>query len=188
MSENPSPLWLDLWKAAYSREQHRTAQAATVSPNGLPEVRTVVLRGMTPDGEAYFSCDARSAKVTALRANSSLSLLLWWPERQEQFRLRGRAHLVGEGESAASKWTRKRVELWRAQRASDRRSFFGPAPGTPLTTTAPPRASDSAAPPTSYLLVWLEPDSLDYLRLGPPHERLLFERKQESWTKAKLVP
>ena len=49
-------------------------QVATVSPEGLPSVRSVYLRGLSEDGTVWFFTDARSEKVGELEATSTSRL------------------------------------------------------------------------------------------------------------------
>ena len=176
-------------------------QLATVSPRGEPEVRTVVLRGVTNDGWPYLIGDARAAKQRALDAEPVAELCAWWARTQEQFRLRGTVRSI-VGPQAADVWTERRRTLWQDQGAEGRRLFLGPDPGTPLEADA--RETDAAAegrsepgappegdpedPPAWFSLYVLTPTRVERLVLGPPHRREIYRRAATGWTGGPVAP
>ena len=61
---------------------------ATVSPDGRPEARAVVLRGAGRDGRwLQFHTDARSPKLAALSRHPNVALLFYDPAEQTQLRI-----------------------------------------------------------------------------------------------------
>jgi len=179
--------WLPLWRTALQNNRGRFVQVATVSPDGLPEVRTVVLRGLTEAGEPYFHTDARSAKCRALAAGSKLELHAWWDGTREQFRLRCPAQLIGEGEG---KWDGLRQKLWKDQGAEGRRLFLRGVPGAPLATPTEfvDSVEDRATPPEHFVLVLLSPTHVDYLKLDEPHERRIWRLEAGTWRGGAVIP
>ena len=158
---------------------------ATVSPGGEPEVRTVILRGLSDKGEPYFFTDARSSKVRA--AGPKLELCAWWNATQEQFRLRGPVELVMSGASA---WGERRRELWE-HRGEGRKLFLGAAPGTPLEKVS---ESDKAVepkenqePPETFVLMVVKPERVDYLKLGEEQERRVWRLEGGAWRGGPVV-
>ena len=88
--------WRQPFEQALERNAPQTElQCATVSPEGVPSVRTIQLRGFTPEGFPYFFTDLRSRKAFQLSENPRIALLAWFPKSGEQFRLTGRATLHG---------------------------------------------------------------------------------------------
>lgn len=177
--------WLDGWRRAFAVHRGAAlAQAATVSSTGLPEVRTVVVRGLSTDGSPYFATDVRSSKVQAVRSGSEIELCLWFPEPAVQFRLRGPAAAIG---AKAGSWAPVRRDLWRALREPDRRAFGGPAPGTVLDgSDATPAATEAPHPNFSILIV--TPLRFERLELGDPHVRHVWLWEDgRSWSSGRRV-
>lgn len=194
--------WLPAWRTALERNaDDRLVQLATVSPDGEPEVRTVVLRGVTGDGRPYLIGDARAAKHRALDAEPIAEVCAWWPRTQEQFRLRGAVRTVVGGDGPDG-WAARRRDLWRDQGPQGRELFMGPQPGSPLTSDAedaPPEgargavrdetsAADSETPPPWFALYVLTPSRVERLVLGPPHRREIYRHAAAGWTGGRVAP
>lgn len=189
-----SPPFLPALRAAFERADGRPlAQAATVSPDGLPEVRTVVLRGLGPDGDPCFATDARSAKLASLRATPWLELCLFDGAAGLQWRLLGRAH-VHAGDALARR-------VWEALPPPSRALFLTPPPGRPLAAAAPgpdptptgtadraPAAGAAPRPPLAFAVVRLPPVRCDRLRLGPPLARRRWVLDGGAWQGEDVVP
>ena len=179
------PPWLPYWRTAFHKNKDRFVQLATVSPDGLPEVRTVVLRGLADEtGLPYFFSDARSAKYRALRAGSPMSLHTWWKPTSEQFRLRGAVQRVQSGDHP---WGQRRQELWWSQGEANRRLFLRQPPGTPVEET-PTDVEDQTKPPEHFALMILHPEYVDYLKLGDPQERFIWWLENGEWQGGQVVP
>ena len=180
--------WLPLLQRALEENSSdRAVQVATVSPSGEPEVRTVILRGLSDEGEPYFFTDARAAKVRAV--GLKLELCTWWDDTQEQFRLRGPVELITSGASA---WGERRQELWEHQGKEGRKLFLGAAPGTPLEKVS---ESDKAVepkenqePPETFVLMVVKPERVDYLKLGEEQERRVWRLEGDAWWGGPVVP
>lgn len=157
------------------------AQVASVSPEGLPEVRTVVLRGLADDGGPWFVSDRRSAKFRALERRPTLELCLWWAPGGVQWRLRGRAR-VHRNDALASR-------SWDALPEATRALFFSPPPGLDLADVdrSLVRGPGAAAPP-DFAVVAMEPERCERLLLGPPLARTSWTRASSTWRQRELVP
>ena len=83
-------LWSRLEAAVNRRtDPFRTPTLATVSPRGDAEVRTVVLRSLSPHSRTLtLHTDTASAKFQALTACPRASLCFWDPKQRLQIRLR----------------------------------------------------------------------------------------------------
>ena len=93
--------------------------------------------------------DARTPKVSQIRANARVELCWWFGGSKEQFRIKGRAMLVGPieagggagGEEAKTSlafadvvdWEAKRREVFDSLTSHMKASWCRPVPGTPLT-------------------------------------------------------
>ncbi|WP_217616466.1 pyridoxamine 5'-phosphate oxidase family protein [Cellulomonas sp. GbtcB1] len=84
------PVWDALAAATSRRTAFTLAGLATVSGDGTPQVRSVILRAWDPArGVLAFATDERSTKVRELRAEPRVALVLWDDEAQVQVRLAG---------------------------------------------------------------------------------------------------
>ncbi|MEW9854891.1 pyridoxamine 5'-phosphate oxidase [Novosphingobium sp. M1R2S20] len=61
---------------------------ATATPDGLPSVRMVLLKGHGPDGFVFYT-NARSRKGGELLANPNAALLFHWKSLRRQIRIEG---------------------------------------------------------------------------------------------------
>jgi pyridoxamine 5'-phosphate oxidase len=104
--------WMD--EAARSEPNDPNAMAvATVDANGMPNVRTVLLKGVdgaeVPDRGFVFYTNFESAKGRELLANPKAALLFHWKTLERQVRIRGFVSLVSHGEADSYFATRPRL-------------------------------------------------------------------------------
>jgi PPOX class probable FMN-dependent enzyme len=191
-SPNDNP-WLSLWRTALARNRReRYVQIATVSPEGLPQVRTVVLRGTGEAGEPYFYTDTRSQKAAALAEHPQAELHVYWSKTKEQFRVRGEVTFTVQQDNDWQAWRR---ELWHAQRDEARQLLLGAAPGTPVADLDSDLEHHYASldtsqkdPPDTFALVVIQPTWVDYLKLGQPQVRQQFHLTEAGWHGGQVVP
>ena len=73
---------------------------ATVSPEGAPDARVVLLKGVD-DGAFVFYTNYQSRKGRQLAARPEACLVFLWTQLERQVRIEGRAERVSERESEA---------------------------------------------------------------------------------------
>jgi pyridoxamine 5'-phosphate oxidase len=73
---------------------------ATVSPQGRPSARAVILRGLDERGFLFFT-DTRSAKASELEANPQAALVFLWSALERHVRVSGRVTPVPDEEADA---------------------------------------------------------------------------------------
>ena len=100
---NPNPheqflLWFNHALEAQLHEPYAMS-LATVSKQGRPHVRTVLLRGATEAGYAFYT-NYDSQKGVDLAANPYAQILFYWAEQERQIRISGRVVKISEQESA----------------------------------------------------------------------------------------
>lgn len=71
---------------------------ATVSQNGKPSTRIVLLRNFDKSGFVFFT-NYESHKSKELLSNKQAALNFFWPEIHRQVRIEGRAELISEKDS-----------------------------------------------------------------------------------------
>lgn len=81
---------------------YRLPTLATLGRDGMPEARTVVVRGFDAAGPGLLiHTDADSAKVAEIRAHPLVGLHVWDTARRQQIRLRGYAHTRRDADATA---------------------------------------------------------------------------------------
>lgn len=73
-------------------------QVATVSANGKPSLRTVLLKSYDERGFVFFT-NYHSQKAQDIAANPQVALLLFWKELERQIEITGRAEKISTAES-----------------------------------------------------------------------------------------
>lgn len=139
----------------------RTATLATVSPEGLPDARTVVLRewDAQQDSLVLFT-DARSPKVQHLQHQPQAVLVLWHPGLGWQLRMTVHTEVTFEGLAVTSRWARLKM----SPAAQD---YLSPlAPGESLQGLSPAGASRP-----NFAVVHARVVAMDWLSLNPEGHR-----------------
>jgi pyridoxamine 5'-phosphate oxidase len=91
--------WLDDTVQAGLHEPNAMV-VATVSPDGRPSARMVLLKGLDERGFVFYT-NYGSRKASDIEANPAVSLLFPWHDLQRQVRVEGTAVRVSEEESQA---------------------------------------------------------------------------------------
>jgi pyridoxamine 5'-phosphate oxidase len=91
--------WLDETVRAGLHEPNAMV-VATVSPDGRPSARMVLLKGLDDRGFVFYT-NFSSRKASEIDANPAVSLLFPWHDLQRQVRVEGTAVRVSEEESQA---------------------------------------------------------------------------------------
>ena len=73
---------------------------ATATPEGVPSLRMVLLKGYGPDGFVFYT-NSRSRKGGELLANPNAALLFHWKSLRRQIRLEGAVERVSEAQADA---------------------------------------------------------------------------------------
>lgn len=182
-SDAPSQIWQNVL-----HELHRGAldpkhpfRFLTLATSGVqfPQVRTVVLRQLSPAMEFLVYTDVRTAKVKDLLETPRVSLLFYHPKKQVQIRVKALATLHVANALAQEQW--KRVS---EKRQSEYKS--GLAPGTRIET---PDLGWEVDPENAHFSVLkFSPLSIEVLQLAREgHLRMQFELAS-GWNGTWLVP
>lgn len=178
MNADPHPwarelgtLYDHAWHRLIRGVQDRHAPArhptlATVSSEGLPQARTVVLRKADrTSGRLEIHTNLFSPKVAELRATPVAALHVWDSGSRLQIRVQADA-VIASGDDVAETWSRVPE---RSRTAYSRSSVPGSL--IPEATACEP-APDAAA----FAVVHLHIRLMDLLHLGPQHRRAQFVR------------
>jgi pyridoxamine 5'-phosphate oxidase len=111
---NPLALFGEWYGEAADLFQPNGMVLATVSAEGRPAARTVLLKGFDEAGFVFFT-NYNSRKARELAANEWAALLFWWREQFRQVRIEGRVKKVTAAESVEYFATRPRgsqISAW----------------------------------------------------------------------------
>lgn len=81
---------------------------ATATPNGLPSVRTLLLKGADKRGFVFYT-NADSVKGEELKENPHAALLFYWKSLRRQIRIEGPVEIVSKEEADAYFASRSRL-------------------------------------------------------------------------------
>jgi hypothetical protein len=180
--ETADGLWDKLWSTlgrgvADAKHPARRPTFATVSTDGWPEARTVVLRAA--DSEACrisVHTDLYSDKIKSLTTTPRAALHVWVPQQNLQLRLQTVVAIKSGDETRA---------LWENIPDHAQQSYgVTPPPGTALGT-----ALDYVKDPDPATFAVLECDLtyIDVVHLGEDHRRIAFSRDR-GWAGQWLSP
>jgi pyridoxamine 5'-phosphate oxidase len=193
-ADEPLRLFAD-WFAEASRKEPADPDAmalATVGPDGLPNVRMVLLKGFNERGFVFYTND-ESQKGKELAANPRAAIVFHWKSLQRQVRLRGLVSSISDAEADAYFAGRPRISqigAWASQqsRPLDSRLAFEKAVAyytAKYLTRSVPR-------PPYWRGYCLEPSVIEFWQDRPfrLHDRIVFSRDRPDapWTKTRLYP
>lgn len=180
--------WLD--QAIELKEVEPTAMTlATVSPEGRPSARVVLLKGYDEQGLVFFT-NYQSRKGTDLDHNPWASLSFFWSSMQRQVRFEGRISRISAAESDEYFHSRplgSRIGAW----ASPQSQPISRAELDARTQQYTDSLGEHPARPEHWGGFRLTPDHIEFWqgRASRLHDRLVFDRKDQSdWQVSRLAP
>ena len=112
----PGQPLVDAWSEVFAQLHRATADRkhpfrelviSTISPDGAPNSRTVILRGISEGlDQLMIYTDIRSDKVLELRDSSRVSLLFYHPPKKLQLKVSGEAEIHHNDELSRVEWER----------------------------------------------------------------------------------
>jgi pyridoxamine 5'-phosphate oxidase len=159
------------------RSPARHPTLGTVSPDGRPQARTVVLRAAQAQAATLdIHTDLASPKIADLRATPFAALHIWDTSAHLQLRLEAEATVLTGPEVA---------EIWARVPDASRLSYGStPAPGDPIPSALAYAKSPDAL---AFAVVRLQLTAIDALHLGQQHRRARFARS-DGWAGTWLTP
>jgi pyridoxamine 5'-phosphate oxidase len=164
---------------------------ATISPEGKPRARMVLLKDFDPRGFVLFT-NYQSAKGQELIANPNAALVFWWGELQRQIRIEGTVEKISEEESdnyffvrpwesRLGAWASNQSEVISGRYILEKR----------LTELKEEYAGREVPRPPHWGGFRLIPSLIEFWQGRPSrlHDRLCYYRQEDgSWQRQRLAP
>jgi pyridoxamine 5'-phosphate oxidase len=192
---DPDPIrqfhaWFEQATAAGIAEPHAMT-VATVSPEGRPSARIVLMRGFDERGFVFYT-NYQSRKGREIEANPFASLVFFWQPMERQVRVEGRVEFASEAESDEyfrGRPTGSKLGAWVSNQS-------GVVPGraaleTELEAIRLRFPVDEIPRPPHWGGYRVVPDSIEFWqgRRSRLHDRLLYRKApQGDWRIERLAP
>lgn len=162
---------------------------ASVSADGRPSSRLVLLKGFSPAGWTFFT-NLGSRKGAELLANPHCSLLFPWHPLERQVRVDGIASLLGRDEVATYFGTRPRAARLGAHASHQSREVASRKELDDAWAAADAAYPDEIPVPDEWGGFRVQPDAVEFWqgRPGRMHDRLVYRRDGEAWSVHRLAP
>ena len=163
---------------------------ATVDPDGCPDARMLLLKGVDERGFVFYT-NLGSAKARALIHNPRVALCFYWHEIGKQVRVRGRANMVSDEEADAYFATRPRlsqISAWASKQSQSMRGYFELE--TEVTKSAFHFGLGKIPRPHFWSGFRVAPERIEFWLQKPfrRHQRILYEQTLAGWQKRWLYP
>lgn len=193
MSETDPFKKFSAWLEEATAAEPRVPEAmtlATVSPDGVPSTRMVLLKAHDPSGFVFYT-NFNSAKGQELLANPIASLCFHWKSLGRQVRIDGTTAPIADAEADAYFASRPRgsqIGAWASEQSEPVESRDA-LRARVREVEAQYEGADVPRPPhwSGFRLV---PARIEFWQDQPDrlHDRLLFERDGEAWRTLRLQP
>lgn len=167
-----------------------TAMAlATVSEQGNPSVRMVLLRGIDDAGLCFYT-NYDSRKACELGATHRAAVCFWWGQLERQIRVEGRVERLTEEESAAYFSTRPKASQIAAHASPQSQVLLDRDELDRLYQAAVARYPDEVPKPDNWGGYRLVPDAFEFWqgRRSRLHDRLRYRQEPGLWIVERLAP
>jgi len=194
LEQASDPLALfDEWFKAASKSEINDPNAmslATATPDAIPSVRIVLLKGRDARGFSFFT-NGQSRKGGELRANQHAALCFHWKSLQRQIRIEGTISELDSAEVDAYFRRRHRQSQIGAWASQQSRPLTSRAELIALTTEYEKKFPDDVPRPPYWTGFVLKPTRIEFWqeRDYRLHDRFVFTPSGEStWNKQRLFP
>lgn len=189
---DPFAVFAEWLKAAEAAEPNdpNAMSLATVDPDGMPNVRTVLLKGFDKSGFVFYT-NYESAKGRELLASGKAALNFHWKSLARQVRIRGEVAPVSPAEADAYYASRprgSRIGAWASQQSRPLESRF--ALEKAVATYTAKFAIGEIPRPEYWSGFRVTPREIEFWSAGTfrLHDRVVFRRAGDGWERTRLYP
>lgn len=188
----PFSLFAQWLKDARAKEPNdaNAMAVATVDPDGLPDVRMVLLKDFDAQGFVFYT-NTHSAKGQQLMAHPKAALLFHWKSLRRQVRIRGEVTTVSDAEADtyfASRARQSQIGAWASDQSQPLPDRF--ALEKRVAEYALKFGLGKIERPPHWTGFRVAPLSFEFWRDMPfrLHDRVHLTRVDGGWTREKLYP
>jgi pyridoxamine 5'-phosphate oxidase len=162
---------------------------ASVSAEGRPSSRMVLLKGFSEQGWVFFT-NLGSRKGVELRANGHCALLFPWHPLERQVRIDGVATELPRADVDAYSAKRPRVARLGAHASHQSREVASREALDEAWAAADAAYPDEVPVPDEWGGFRVAPDAVEFWqgRPGRMHDRLVYRRHGQGWSTVRLAP
>ena len=192
VSDNPIEQFTNWWGEAVNSkiEEVNAMTLATITAEGTPAARIVLLKGLTNEGFMFFT-NYQSAKGRELAQKPSAALVFFWKELERQVRIEGTVEKVSEAESDtyfASRPVASKIGAWASQQSS---IIAGREILEQNVLKYQAQFGEVDVPKPLYWGGYIvKPQKIEFWqgRRSRLHDRILYTRQEEKWKIERLAP
>ena len=183
----------DEWLAEAEQSEINDPNAmalATVDADGMPDVRTVLLKGYDKRGFVFYT-NFEGAKGQQVLATRKAALCFHWKTKRRQVRARGKIELVSDEEADAyynSRHPQSRLGAWASDQSrplKDRQTLVDK-----LAHFEEKYGTENIPRPPHWSGFRILPDTIEFWQDGEfrLHDRVVFTPTGNGWTTQRLYP
>lgn len=163
---------------------------ATVAMDGKPNVRVVLLKGIEEETIQFFT-NYTSRKGEELLKTPSAAVAFWWPELERQVRIRGSVEKLSSEENSnyfQSRPRESKIGAWVSRQSSpvkDRETLKNRAD-----KISKQFESEEVPTPDFWGGYSIDIEEIEFWqgRPGRLHDRIVYQKKGDSWNRNRLQP
>jgi pyridoxamine 5'-phosphate oxidase len=180
--------WLEHALAANLKEPNAMT-VATADASGRPSARIVLLRGWDERGFVFFT-NYESRKGEEIAQNPYASLLFYWDVLEREVRIDGRIERLSATESDAYFARRPRGHRLSAWASPQSRVVTDRASLDAAMADVEARFPDDVPRPPHWGGYCVIPSAIEFWqgRRNRVHDRLVYRRQRDAWSRVRLAP
>lgn len=181
--------WLEDATASEPNDPNALA-LATVDPDGLPDVRMVLLKEFDERGFVFYT-NFESAKGREILSSMKAAMCFHWKTLRRQVRIRGQVEQVSDAEADeyyASRARGSRIGAWASKQSRPLESRFALEKAVAEYTAK--HAIGNIPRPPHWSGFRIVPQTIEFWHDRPfrLHDRVVFTRSEDAWDKTRLYP
>lgn len=188
---DPIQLVQDWLRAAIETEPNNpdAAALATATRDAIPSVRMVLIKRVDPEGFRFFT-NAESQKGLELAQNPAAALCFYWKTQRRQIRAQGLVHEIPAEDANRYFHTRSRRSQIGAAVSAQSRPLDSRKTLEDAARDLEAQLEGEVPRPAYWRGYCLSPERIEFWQEGDfrLHDRVLFVRQPNGWSRQRLYP